>query len=114
MSRPLVRYRRRLHRPNRSDSADWLDADLAHQGFTIGAAAFALHMFVDFHLKIPALAMASVVVGAMALGRTAKTSAAPTSPPKRAVSLVLAALVALATAVDLCRRSACRCRRFVG
>jgi len=37
----------------------------AQQGFAVGLLAFALHLFVDFHFKLPALAMAFAVCAAL-------------------------------------------------
>lgn len=47
---------------------DWLESPGVRRGCAVGAMAFAFQMFVDFHLKIPALAMSLAVVGALALG----------------------------------------------
>src|SRR5688500_5174494 len=50
------------------------------EGLAFGVLAFALQLFVDFHLKIPALAMAFAVVSALAFGRpTSPSTARPVS-----------------------------------
>ena len=49
--------------------SDWIDAPEFHGALGIGLVAFALQLFVDFHFKIPALAMAFAVGAALALAR---------------------------------------------
>ena len=47
---------------------DPLDDPVVRQAIGIGLLGFALHLMVDFHLKIPALAMTFATVGALLLG----------------------------------------------
>lgn len=49
--------------------SDWLESPAVRGGLAVGVLAFALQAFVDFHLKIPALAMSVAIVGALALRR---------------------------------------------
>jgi tetratricopeptide (TPR) repeat protein len=48
---------------------DWLDDRAIAGALTAGVAAFALQLLVDFHFKIPALAMAFVIVAALLIQR---------------------------------------------
>lgn len=48
---------------------DWLDDPRVRQGLGIGLLGFSLQLFVDFHFKIPALAMAFACVAALLLAR---------------------------------------------
>ena len=48
---------------------DWLDRPAVDQALTAGAVAFALQLLVDFHFKIPALAMAFAVITALMVQR---------------------------------------------
>ncbi|MDB6092967.1 MAG: O-antigen polymerase [Verrucomicrobia bacterium] len=57
-----VRKRRRRER-------DWLDDPLVAGGLVAGMVAFGLQLFVDFHFKIPALAMAFALVAALVVQR---------------------------------------------
>lgn len=64
-------------------------------GFATGLLAFALQMALDFHLKIPALAFACAVVGALAVGAL-WPSAVLSSPPvsrSRGLSALVAVVV---------------------
>jgi tetratricopeptide (TPR) repeat protein len=73
-SAPVAAVYDRRDRPN-SDMTAGIDrrysfaASLAHpwvlQGLAIGLLAFALHLLVDFHFKLPALAMAFAVCAAL-------------------------------------------------
>jgi tetratricopeptide (TPR) repeat protein len=64
-----------------------------------GLLAFALHLFVDFHLKIPALAMIFAAVAALVTGVTWRRAAEPgeaaARPLARAAALCAAAAVIL-------------------
>ncbi|HWA85257.1 MAG TPA: O-antigen ligase family protein [Opitutus sp.] len=74
---------------------DWLDERLVAQGFVAGLAAFGLQLFVEFHFKIPALALAFAIVAALAVQRAWRvTDRAPVRPGGR----MAAGLVALAAA----------------
>jgi hypothetical protein len=46
----------------------WVADPFVVAGMGAGLMAFSLQMFVDFHLKVPALALASAVVAALAVG----------------------------------------------
>ncbi len=48
------------------------------QALAIGLLAFALHLTVDFHLKIPALAQAVAIMGGLLLGRRPPPDTRPT------------------------------------
>lgn len=48
---------------------DWLDSRAFTTALAIGLLAFGLHLVVDFHLKIPALAMAVATAAGLAVGR---------------------------------------------
>jgi tetratricopeptide (TPR) repeat protein len=63
-----------IHRVQPIDRRTSADSNAVRRGLSIGLLAFALQLLVDFHLKIPALAMAFAVVAALALGR-------PVPPP---------------------------------
>jgi len=73
---------------------------LAGAAFT-GLLAFALHLFVDFHLKIPALAMIVATVAALVTGEAWPSSAGPREgsarPLARAAALLVAAAAIAAT-----------------
>lgn len=55
--------------PSSGGRRDWLDDRLLRQGLGIGLLAFGLQLFVDFHFKIPALAMAIATVAALLVSR---------------------------------------------
>jgi tetratricopeptide (TPR) repeat protein len=61
--------RRRSERTGADPPPDWLEAAAIRGGFAIGMLSFAIQLGVDFHFKIPALAMAFAIVAALALGR---------------------------------------------
>lgn len=65
--------RRREVRRSRSGSP-WIDHPLFRQGLGIGVLAFALQLFVDFHLKIPALGLAFAAIAGLALSRERRES----------------------------------------
>lgn len=48
--------------------AGWIESSTFTTGLAIGLLAFALQMALDFHFKIPALALAFAVVAALAVG----------------------------------------------
>jgi O-antigen ligase len=50
-------------------SRDWFDSSRLTVALTVGLLAFALHLVVDFHLKIPALAMLVATVAGLAVAR---------------------------------------------
>jgi tetratricopeptide (TPR) repeat protein len=73
-----------------------IESRFVRGGFAIGALAFALQAFVDFHLKVPALAMTLAVVAAMALVPPAAVSDRPVPAIARVGWLSLAGGVAIA------------------
>lgn len=54
--------------PGRSDR-DWIDDPTTHFGLGVGMLAFGLQLFIDFHLKIPALALTLAVIAALVVSR---------------------------------------------
>lgn len=92
----LIARGRQVADESRELSHGWIDSRFVRRGFAVGALAFALQAFVDFHLKIPALAMTLAVVGAMALGPPVATSAWPAPAAVRVGWLIAAGGVALA------------------
>ncbi len=77
---------------------DWLDGRLTSMGLAVGLLAFSLQLVVDFHLKIPALAMAFGTVAALVVSRLW-----PGRPPRPTTALrrsrdlaVVAAVCAMA------------------
>jgi O-antigen ligase len=109
----LVVWRAVRSRPTvaRGPPLDWLDAPAPRAALVVGLGAFALQLFVDFHFKIPALAMAFAVVSALVV--SGRWPAFATAPLAR-VGFGLAALVAVgfvaAFVVPLFRAEALRYR----
>lgn len=101
-----VRQARRTGNPREGGGPGWR----WKFGLFLGLVAYGLHLFVDFHTKIPALAYAAAVVGALLLRRDA--AVAPTRPwAGRALGLVGAVgavLVAAGIASPLYRSEALR------
>lgn len=64
----VVRCLRRRRDEEASVRTGWADSSTFTSGLGIGLLAFALQMALDFHLKIPALALAFAVVAALAVG----------------------------------------------
>jgi O-antigen ligase/tetratricopeptide (TPR) repeat protein len=93
---------------------DAFDDRLVRQALAIGMLGFALQLFVDFHFKIPALAMAFAVVAGLYAGRTpvSPVSIASRLRPWRRYALgtafVGAAVAIAATIVPLYRGEALR------
>ena len=56
-------------RTDAADEGDWLDASTTVVALATGLLAFALQLFVDFHFKIPALAMVFATVAALVVQR---------------------------------------------
>ena len=82
-------------------AVDWFEAPAFTTALAVGVLAFALHLVVDYHLKIPALAMLVAVVAGISVARAWPT----TEPGERAVGAAsgsagraMAAIVALAIA----------------
>lgn len=77
---------------------DWLDEPRVAGALVAGGAAFGLQLFVDFHLKIPALAMAVATVAALLVQRAWPEDEAPAPATRagRAGALLVALAVTLA------------------
>jgi hypothetical protein len=73
---------------------DWLDDPLVAGALVAGLVAFGLQLFVDFHFKLPALAMAFAIVAALAVQRAWPVSAGVSRLP-RALGLVVALVVGM-------------------
>jgi O-antigen ligase len=65
----------------------WLDATVVREGLAIGSLAFAIQAFVDFHFKIPALAMTFAVVAALAMSRRTPVPTDSSTARPRAVAV---------------------------
>ena len=74
---------------------DWLDSATVISGFGIGLLAFSLQMALDFHLKIPALALSFATIAALAVRRAWPCEAA-VAPP-RSLSPIATSIVAVAS-----------------
>ncbi|MBS0662780.1 MAG: O-antigen ligase family protein [Verrucomicrobia bacterium] len=70
---------------------DWLDEPLVAGAIGIGLLAFALQLFVDFHFKIPALAMACGIMAGLVVQRSANEETVRLG----AVTRIISALVAI-------------------
>ncbi len=98
-----------------NDGGRGLDALAIRGAFAVGLLAFGLQLFVDFHFKIPALAMAFGVCAALALSRREAVGARqpPSARPKRSPICLLAIIVVVVgmwPAVMLLRAEALRNR----
>lgn len=112
--------RRRGRSMETSDSRgrDWIASGTLRSAFAIGLLAFAAQLLVEFHLKIPALAMAAAVVGALALGSERESAGGPrmtnpvTSPAARWIwgGVALGAGLAILPAVRFLAAEALRSR----
>ncbi len=73
------------------------DASSVTSGLVVGLVAFGLALAIDFHLKIPALGMLAVVVGAEGLTRRWRWTAPEAAPGAtgRTIALVLASLAVI-------------------
>ena len=78
---------------------DWLDERALAGALTAGVVAFGLQLFVDFHFKIPALAMAFAIVAALLVQRgwSVRERAGGISWRQRVTSLAGAAAVLAVT-----------------
>ncbi len=97
------------------DSGFAFDAPAIRGAFAVGLLAFALQLFVDFHFKIPALAMAFGVCAALALPRRERGDprqlASPTRGKRSGYFLATLAVIAVAVpGVTLLRGEALRYR----
>lgn len=79
-----------------SASTGWLDEGRVNRGLALGLLAFGLQLVVDFHFKIPALAMAAAVMAGVLVQRGWRLEQAES---KAAGLRVLAAAVALAVGI---------------
>lgn len=98
---------------------DAFDDPLFRQALRVGVLAFALQLFVDFHFKIPALALAFAVVVALGWRAGSSRSCSPVEPAASArrgerliaAGVLLAAVLAIGTFfVPLYRAEALRQR----
>jgi O-antigen ligase len=92
-----------------------IDSPAVRRGLGIGVLAFALHLVVEFHLKLPALGMTFAVIAALALG--GRSDRGPLSPPgPRPAGLgwgwLTAALIVVVTMVPLARLSKAEALRY--
>ncbi len=78
----IIIWRSARHRqPPRDDRGDWLGAPATRAALVVGLLAFALQLFVDFHFKIPALAMAFATLGALVVQRAWPSATSETMRP---------------------------------
>lgn len=80
----------RTWRSKTSIERDWLDHPAVAGAVAMGLLAFALQLFVDFHFKIPALAMACGIMAALVVRRSAPEVLVVPGGPARAVGGLLA------------------------
>lgn len=91
-------YTRNLLTAQTFFASQTLDSPDVTRGLVMGLLAFALSLLVDFHLKIPAVAMLAAVVGAEALLRAWPVPpAGETGAVRQIVSIVAALTVGLVT-----------------
>jgi O-antigen ligase len=79
---------------------DWLDLPAVRTALGIGVMAFGFQLFVDFHFKIPALAMACATVAALGLARRSAENSSghvPSTPAARLCWLGMSVAVAAAS-----------------
>lgn len=95
--------------------SDWLDSPTVVAALVVGLAAFGLQMGLEFHLKIPALALALATVAALVVSRIwplAGVGAQPRNTRPAAIAFGISALGAagavLLWGVPLVRAEACR------
>lgn len=101
-----------LRRGRAAPRRDWLDGRLVSQGMIAGLAAFALQLFVEFHCKIPALAMACATVAALVVQRWwragERAAASPASRIAAGGTALAVGVGALACALPVYRAEALR------
>lgn len=92
----ICRWRAGEAAPTQAAADGWLDDPRVRQGIGLGLLAFAFQLFVDFHLKIPALAMTLAVITAMQVQRlwTVPRPQSGSTGGRRLGMLALAAVVA--------------------
>jgi len=93
---------------------DPLRSSLVQQGIGVGLAAFALHAAVDFHLKLPGLAMLAAAMAALAMPIPPAVSEISTGLPvgRRARRWALAAAVWAVTGAIIVPRQVAEAIRF--
>lgn len=69
----------RGRRDEEARRAGWIDSSTFTAGLGVGLLAFALQMALDFHLKIPALALAFGVLAALAVGNRWRVAPQPST-----------------------------------
>jgi tetratricopeptide (TPR) repeat protein len=74
----------RIRRDENVRRRDWLDSPTVLPALGMGLLAFALHLGVEFHFKVPALGLVVATVGAIAVSRAWP---APARSPERASSV---------------------------
>ncbi len=74
---------------------DWLDERMVAGAMVAGLVAFGLQLFVDFHFKLPALAMAFALVAALLVQRAWPAAAAAAGSSWSKISAAVAALAVL-------------------
>lgn len=85
--------------------AGWVESSTFTAGLGVGLLAFSLQMALDFHLKIPALALAFAVVAALAVGnrwhRAGRAEGSATRPRATAFAVLATGAAGLAAALVL-------------
>jgi tetratricopeptide (TPR) repeat protein len=104
---------RRGRDARQSSRRDWLGHPLVRQGLGVGLLAFAIQLFVDFHFKIPALAMAFASVAALLLSRGwPAPMTEPVAGLRRGWTVGAALLVAIVIAIGITPRYRAEALRF--
>jgi hypothetical protein len=80
-------------------NADFFDERIVRQAMAIGILAFGFQLFVDFHFKIPALAIVFAIIAAVAVARMWKIEDRDTARPLSWLSAF--AMIAVAIGVGL-------------
>jgi O-antigen ligase len=91
--------RRRRDADERRRRREWIESATTLSAFGVGVGAFLLQAGLDFHFKIPALALAFAVVAGLAVARAWPAAEAP--PEKSGVSGWLGVAIAIAVIVGL-------------
>ncbi len=85
-----------------ADGANWIDEAGFNAAMAVGLAAFGLQLFVDFHFKIPALAMAFATVAGLVVQRRwndTRETRTPRSAGRFAAGVAVGGPIALALVV---------------
>ncbi len=80
---------------------NWLDDPIVRQGLGIGILAFVLQLAVDFHFKIPALAMSFASIAGLLVSRSWPHAAAPGGFGYRPILAVIALAVAAGVGFEI-------------